>query len=197
MNCMNGFYLIPNRCYKPDYEKVRRQVKTSDLLITDGTHRIAGIKILKDRRHTAEVTYIGMRIEIPFAKQVAFEYGKKIITDSNYSLKIVRDYNIGDSVFYNSNKTLEQKIKQCDVIITDGKFCAVGLMYDAKNMGAPVIIFLSDYNQNIKETAKKLGIPENINRPLACELFNNHNQGDEITPLYYSSVAKIYSKILK
>lgn len=192
------YSLFANSYYQPDYEKVRRQVKASDLLITDGTHRIAGIKILKDRKHTAEVTYIGMRIEIPFAKQVAFENGKKIITDSNYSLKLVRDYIIGDTIFYNSkqHETLEQEIKRCDVIVTDGK-CCVGLMYDSKKMEAPVIIFLSDYNQSIKETTVKLGIPENINRPLARELFNNHNQGDEITPLYYSQVAMIYSKILK
>lgn len=40
--------------------------------------------------------------------------------------------------------------------------------------------------QIVNEIAMKLNIPENINRPLARELFNNHNQGDEITPLYYS-----------
>lgn len=185
--------------YQPDYKKIRLQVKASDLLITDGTHRIAGIKILTDRKHTAEVTYIGMRIEIPFAKQVAFENGKKIITDSNYSLKLVRDCIVGDTVFYNlkSNKTLENEIKKCDVIISDGKYYAVGLKFDTKKMEAPEIVFLSDYGQIVNEIAMKLNIPENINRPLARELFNNHNQGDEITPLYYSSVAKIYAKLWK
>lgn len=40
-----------------------------------------------------------MRIEIPFAKQVALENGKKIITDSNYSLTLLKDYIVGDKVF--------------------------------------------------------------------------------------------------
>lgn len=64
-------------------------------------------------------------------------------------------------------------------------------------MEAPEIIFLSDYGQTVNEIASKLNIPENINRPLARELFNNHNQGDEITPLYYSPVAKFYAKLWK
>lgn len=88
MNYINDLYIYIERCLKTDYEKIKRRVKASDLLITDGTHRIAGIKILTDTKHTAEVTYIGMRNEIPFVKQVAFENGKKIITDSNYSLKL-------------------------------------------------------------------------------------------------------------
>lgn len=101
-------YCINYTCYKTNWDKIRNQIKSSDLIISDGSHRIAGIKILKDKIHSAEVTYIGIRIDIPFVKQVAFENGKKIITDSNYSLKLVREHIVGDTVFYNlkANETL-------------------------------------------------------------------------------------------
>ena len=114
-------------------------------------------------------------------------------------MKLVREHIVGDTVFYSlkANETLAKEIKKCDVIISNKKDCAVGLKFDTKKMEAPEIVFLSDYGQTVNEIASKLKIPENINRPLARELFNNHNQGDEITPLYYSPVAKIYAKLWK
>ncbi|MCR5763606.1 MAG: hypothetical protein K6G00_09525 [Treponema sp.] len=123
-----------NLYYKPDWKKIKNQIKSSDLLITDGTHRIAGIKILKDTKHSALVTYIGIRVEIPFAKQSALEYGNRIISDSRFSFKLVRDCIVGETVYYESksNENLEKAINQSDVIITDGMYYAVGLIYDRK-----------------------------------------------------------------
>lgn len=190
-------YQMRQSSYLTDYEKVKRQVKDSDLLFTDGKHRIAGIRFLKDVKHMAQVSYIGMRWEIPFARQIAFENGKRIITDSNFSLRLVRDFFIGDIVYYENDmiKDLEKRILLSDVIITDGKYCSIGLMYDSKNMEAPEITFLSVDVDYVTQTARKHNILERTDRPLARELFSNHNPGEEITSSYYSVVAEIYSKI--
>lgn len=203
------YYLVPETCYLTDYEKIRKRVKESDILFTDGTHRIAGIKILKNLRHTAEVTYIGIRSEVPFAKYVAFENGIKIVTDKEFSLKLVRDYIVGDPVFYykenlkKSNQKLspevrlEETIKKCDVIITDDNSFAVGLRYDSKSMEAPVIFFLSNEVITVKKISKRCNVPLDYNTTIARELFNNHNPGEELSKIFYSSVAQIYSKLWK
>lgn len=203
------YFFVPETYYQPNYEKVRNQVKASDILFTDGTHRIAGIKILQGIKHTAEVTYIGMRVEVAYAKQIAFENGIKVVSDKDFSLKLVRDYIVGDPIFYyKDNLTnickkqpqvlkLEDKIKKCDVIITDDNFFAVGLQYDSKRMEAPSIIFLSDEVKFVKEIAARFNISLCYNRPLARAVFNDHNPGEELSKIYYNCVAEIYSNIYK
>ena len=201
--------VLPVPIYQPDYEKIRKCVKASDILFTDGKHRIAGIKIIKDVKHTAEVTYIGMRVEVPFAKQIAFENGIKVITDIDFSLKLVRDYAVGDSVFYykealkKTNKKmpskarLEDNIQKCDVIITDNDYFAVGLRYDTKRMEAPIIVFLSNEVITVKEIANSCNITLNYNTSIARAIFTDHNPGEELSKLYYSCVATIYSNLWK
>ena len=201
--------LFPEKCYQPDYEKVRRQVKASNLLITDGIHRIAGISVFKDMKHTAEVTYIGMRAEIPFAKQIALQNGIRVITDSAFSLRLVRYYTVGETVFFSKeilgiykkadtpDTILEEKVKQCDVILTDEKNCAVGLKYDRETMNAPQIVFLSEDAQTVRQKILKFHIPEFINECLPQEIFKDHSPGEEIMKSYYDPVVKIYVKILR
>lgn len=186
-----------NTYYKSDWDKIRNKIRDSDLIITDGSHRIAGIKILKNRKHSAEVTYIGIRREIPFVRQLALEYGKKIITDIRFSLQIVRDCTVGEKIYFDRKVhiNLEQATKNCDVIITDGKFYVVGLIFDKKKMEAPHICLMSEDINYVRQIAKKFNIPEKIDRPLARELFFDHSFGDEITCSYYSEVAKIYAKL--
>ena len=189
-------YLMPKSSCLTDYEKVRRQVKESDLLFTDGKYRIAGIRFLKDVKHMAQVSYIGMRWEIPFASQIAFENRKRIITDPEYSLILFRDYVVGEKIFF-VNDNSYKAIRKSDVIITDEKWCSVGLLYDEKKMNAPSIVFLSNDIKTVKSAIKKYNIPEIINMPLARELFTNHESGDEVLRLYYRSVASIYSNLIK
>lgn len=203
------YFFVPKTYYQPNYEKVRNQVKASDILFTDGTHRIAGIKILQGLKHTAEVTYIGMRVEVAYAKQIAFENGIKVVSDKDFSLKLVRDYIVGDTVFYFKDKCekinknqpyelqIEGKIKKCDVIITDDNFFAVGLQYDSKKMEAPSIIFLSDDVKCVKEIATHCKISLCYNRPLARAVFTDHNPGEVLQKIYYNCVAEIYSNIYK
>ena len=101
-----------------------------------------GIKILKDKNHSAEVTYIGMRNEIPFVRQLALEFGKNNITDSRFSLQIVRDCTIGEKIYFKGkvHTNLEKATKNCDVIITDGKCFVVGLIFDKKKWKPPIFV---------------------------------------------------------
>ena len=200
------YYQMAQSSYFTDYEKVRMQVKESDLLFTDGKYRIAGVRFLKDVKYFVQVSYIGMRWEIPFAKQIALENGKRIITSPEYSLILFRDYMVGEKVFLsyeylckikkinNKPSTFIQNILKSDVIITDKKFCYVGLKYD-KSMNAPKILFMSNDTKTVNSTIQEYNIREIINKPLARELFMEHNPGDEILKLYYKSVAKIYANL--
>ena len=198
---MKKFDLFISNIYKSDYEQIRRRIKTSDLLITDSTHRIVGIRILKEKKHTAEIIYIGIRSEIPFAKQVALETGKKIITNSNYTLKLIRNHAVGDLIYFFNTTTISQHtnfeklVRKCDVVITDGNYSCVGLKYSPGKMYAPTIVFLSDDIKDINKITLNFHIPEIIDKPLAREIFNNHNPGENISRLYYRPIAKIYSTL--
>ena len=203
------YYFYPDKCYQSDYEKVRRQVKSSNLLITDGIHRIAGISVFKDMKHTAEVTYIGMRTEIPFAKQIAFQNGIKILTDSAFSLKLVRYYTVGETVFYSKEISclykksstpdviLEERTKLSDVILTDEKNCTVGLKYVRYEMMAPQITFLSEDAQAVKQKVLKFDIPEYIDDCLTKAIFKDHSPGEEIMESYYRPVVLIFCRLRK
>ena len=47
-------YYNNNSYYKTDWKKIRNKKKSSDLIISDGSHRIAGIKIKKDNLYPCE-----------------------------------------------------------------------------------------------------------------------------------------------
>lgn len=201
---MNNFYL--DNIYKPNYEKIRAQVKVSNLLFTDGTHRIVGIKFIDGHEYQVEITYIGMRCEIAFAKQVALENGIRIITDVEYSLILFRDYKVGTRVFFYYENTSKGKkilspdeklIRKSDIIITDKKFCSVGLRFDERKMKAPKIIFMSDKVNTVHKITEKYNVPEKFDRLLARELLLDHRPGQEIDEMYYSCIAKIYSHLKK
>ncbi len=201
---MNNFYL--DNIYKPDSKKIKTQVINSNLLFTDGTHRIVGIKFINSNDYQVEITYIGMRSEVSFAKKIALENGIKIIIDPNYSLILFRDYIVGEKVFfYYDNLSINNKfskpnealIRKCDVIITDEQFCSIGFKYIPGKMNAPKIVFICKEVKIVKEINLKYHCLEKVNRPLARELLKKHNPGEEINKLYYSCVANIYSELYK
>ncbi|MBR5645112.1 MAG: ankyrin repeat domain-containing protein [Treponema sp.] len=78
---------------------LREKIKNSDFLITDdsGTHRIIGIKYNHKLNNVPFITCICMRHEMSAAKQIAFEYGKKLFYDSKISALFFR-YQAGEFV---------------------------------------------------------------------------------------------------
>ena len=67
------------------------KVKKSDFLITDGTHRIVGIKMTKERQdYYPIVSLVCCSYEVAYTKNAAFRFGKKIITDKDISAKLFK-----------------------------------------------------------------------------------------------------------
>lgn len=95
------------------------------------------------------------------------------------------------------SSTVFSKILECDVIIKNERRIFVGLKYDEAMATAPVIILQGDENLNrylsIIEDLIKLSFYDY--RPLARALYENFNEGDVLSDLYYKCVADIYKQL--
>lgn len=92
----DAFNKVLNRPTDELYEKIKK----SDFLITDSTetHRLAGLFYDGHKMHAPQVTMICMRSEVALAKKYAFELGKKVIADDEFSKVIFRDYAEGKTI---------------------------------------------------------------------------------------------------
>jgi hypothetical protein len=81
---------------------LREKIRNSDFLITDdsGTHRIIGVKYNHKLNKAPFITCVCMRHEMSVAKQIAFEYGKKLFYYSEASALIFK-YQEGEFVHDN------------------------------------------------------------------------------------------------
>lgn len=84
---------------------LRQKIKESDFLITDekGTQRIIGLKYNEKTNSAPVVTIICMRHEMPAAKQIAFEQGKKFYYSTNLSARLIK-YPVGSKLRYRDCK---------------------------------------------------------------------------------------------
>ena len=98
MNYINDLYIYRERCLKTDYEKIERQVKTSDLLITDGTHRIVGLMFDEKIADSPIITVQCIRSEVAFAKQIAFANNIKIVQHRLLSALLFQEYTTGSCI---------------------------------------------------------------------------------------------------
>ena len=103
---MNGFYSLHESqrlCSIPTsiQKSLREKIKTSDFLVADdkGVHRLVGLKYDLKTMNAPIVTCVCMRHEMPAAKQIAFELGKKIFCDSKVSSRIF-NLKVGEEVLF-------------------------------------------------------------------------------------------------
>lgn len=75
------------------------KIKDSDFLVTDkkGIHRLIGLKYVPEKMEAPVVTVICMRHEMPLARQIAFEFGKKIFYNSAVSALLFK-YQVGETL---------------------------------------------------------------------------------------------------
>ena len=75
--------------YKSDFRKIEQQIKKSDVLITDGTHRIVDSPI---------ITIQCIRSEVAFAKKIAFANNIKIVQHRFLSALLFQEYTTGSCI---------------------------------------------------------------------------------------------------
>ena len=103
---MNGFYSLHESqrlCSIPTsiQKSLREKIKDSDFLVADdkGVHRLVGLKYDCKTMYAPIVTFVCMRHEMPAAKQIAVELGKKIFCDSKASSRIF-NLKVGEEVLF-------------------------------------------------------------------------------------------------
>lgn len=84
--------------YKSDIHKIENRIKDSDVLITDGTHRIVGLSYKIEVFDAPSVTVQCLRNEVAYAKHVAFSNGIKVVENRKLSALLFGKYAVGDFI---------------------------------------------------------------------------------------------------
>jgi type III secretory pathway component EscU len=97
MNSLNTWPYRNIPVYKSNFSKIEQQIKESDVLITDGTHRIVGLNF-NEKDDSSKITVQCLRSEVAYAKQVAFSNQIRIITNDKLSAYFFHKYMTGDYI---------------------------------------------------------------------------------------------------
>ncbi|MFQ5454896.1 MAG: flagellar biosynthesis protein FlhB [Nitrospirota bacterium] len=91
------------------------------------------------------------------------------------------------------------EVPRSDAVITNPTHIAVALKYESKEMGAPKVVAKgADYMaEQIKNIAKKHGVPMVEDKPLAWSLYRIVEIGQEVPPSLYKAVAEILAYVYK
>lgn len=98
-----------------------------------------------------------------------------------------------------ARRRMMQRVPEADVVITNPTHYAVALRYDATKMAAPKVVAKGQrlVAQQIKELARKHGIPLVENKPLAQALFRAVDVDQEVPKELYKAVAEILAFIYR
>ena len=107
MNKFLQFYRKPITLPTNNKNFLREKIKNSDFLVTDqkGTHRLIGLKYDQKTMTAPLVTCVCMRHEMPLAKQIAFENGKKTFYNSAVSASLFK-YQVGETIWQKDYKPI-------------------------------------------------------------------------------------------
>ena len=97
-NYLENFLFWNFQNYKSDIHKIENRVIDSDVLITDGTHRIVGLSYKAEEFQAPFVTLQCLRNEVAYAKQIAFYNGIQVVEDSMLSALLFRKYMVGNFI---------------------------------------------------------------------------------------------------
>ena len=92
LNCYGNqkMFSIPDRIQ----DSLKEKIQNADFLITDakGDHRLIGVKFVPEKMDVPVITCVCMRHEMPAAKQIVFNTGKKIYYSSEASARLFKYY---------------------------------------------------------------------------------------------------------
>ena len=91
------------------------------------------------------------------------------------------------------------RIRMCDLIISNGENRFVGLYYDYDTMEEPIVLCKYSWNINnfLRSFLERNGIPCIDNVLLSNEMYESIKTGASISSDFFSSIAPYYAKILK
>ena len=86
-----------------------------------------------------------------------------------------------------------EEVPKADVVITNPTQLAVAISYDPDKMVAPIVVAKGREKlaEKIRELARKHGVPDRENKPLAQALYRTVEVGQAIGPELYRAVAEI------
>lgn len=98
-----------------------------------------------------------------------------------------------------NRQNIRKRVPESDFVVTNPTHYAVAIKYDMVEMSAPVVTAKGEDNEAllIKDIAKEYGVPIIENPPLARQLYNSTEVGQEIPPEFYVVVAEILIQIGK
>jgi flagellar biosynthetic protein FlhB len=98
-----------------------------------------------------------------------------------------------------AQQRMMQQVPEATVVITNPTHYAVAIRYDEQKDKAPVVIAkgLDLIAENIKKIAGEHGIPMIENRPLAQQMYQQIEIGQEIPAVLYQAMAEILALIFK
>jgi flagellar biosynthetic protein FlhB len=98
-----------------------------------------------------------------------------------------------------SRARMMHRVPEADVIITNPRHYAIALKYDARTMGAPMILAKGAglIAERIKDIARKHAILMVENKPLAQSLYRSVEVGDDIPVSFYQAVAEVLAYVYR
>jgi len=98
-----------------------------------------------------------------------------------------------------NKKNIRKRVPESDFVVTNPTHYAVAIKYDMMEMSAPIVMAKGEEQEAllIKEIAKEHNVPIIENPPLARQLYNSTEVGQEIPPEFYVVVAEILIQIGK
>lgn len=107
-NNFDSFLLWNFKNFKTDLSTIENKIKKSDVLITDGTHRIVGLSYKREEFDAPLITLQCMRNEVAYVKQVAFNNGIKVVENARLSALLFRKYTVGNYIQKEEYSTVAQ-----------------------------------------------------------------------------------------
>jgi flagellar biosynthetic protein FlhB len=96
-------------------------------------------------------------------------------------------------------KNMVQEVPRADVVVTNPTHFAVALRYDRETMVAPEVVArgMDNIALKIREIARENSVPIIENRPLAREMYQTLEVGDQIPEDLFYAVSLVYAELYR
>lgn len=98
-----------------------------------------------------------------------------------------------------ARRRMMEDVAKADVVVTNPTHYAVALRYDPKRSAAPIVVGkgVDELAMRIRDVAKRAGVPQLEQAPLARSLYQHTPIGTEIPAALYASVAQVLAWVFQ